>query len=226
VLKFSWLLFVCTLSWGNYNYQELKVKDYEQMRKIINSYILKTQGIASDQTQKRSQSDIDPDEILLELKQALKVVFMRPDTDGLRNSLVLILEPEINIYKPFIEVLGDVVKEEAIPIFKNKKSSVISQAGALYILENAISYSKGYQKPEADKVFKVIKKAKIKIKDALIQHLRLEEGRGQTASPSHVAGQSLKQSLKARVLDQKKAQAILKKTKKKTSIPKNQKLKK
>ena len=202
-------LFLSSVSWGGYTYEDLKIQDYEEMRKLIDSYIQKTQTIASELVEnKEEEAPIDPNEALFELKTAVKILFKRPDTDGLRSSLLPPLETEISTYKPFIDVLAEVVRE-SLPILKRKKSSVVSQASMLYIIENAMSHAKSLQKPEADAIFSDIKKAKIKLSDKLINHLRLNEGRGQMASPSHIAKKILKQRLKKRAVA-KKAKAKIK----------------
>ncbi len=203
-------VFLCSVSWGNYTYENLKIKDYEQMRKIVNSYIQKTQKTTSNQSENKESDAIDPDEALSKLKVGLKILFMRPDTDGLRSSLLSPLETEINTYKPFIDVLAEVVKE-ALPVLKNKKKSPLFQANALYIVENSISHARGVLKPEADVIFLDIKTSKIKLSEKLINHLRLNEGRGQTASPSHIAKKILKERRKERKAAQKKAEAAKKK---------------
>ena len=200
----TFCIFFTLTSLGRDTYEDLKVKDYEQMRVIIDSHIRKTQNLFPEKKEKSSKKDYsDPDQAIYELKKALKILFMRPDTDGLRSSLLIPLKAEINIYKPFINVLEEIIKE-SIPILKSKKSSAVSQAGSLYILENSISYAKGNSNSKTNEIFKNLRDEKIKLSDSLVNHLRLNEGRGKTASPSHIAGKILEKRIKKQKLLEKK----------------------
>ncbi len=182
------------------------------MREIIDSHIQKTQKFVLETSgDKAGEDSIDLDGAVSELKKGLRVLFMRPDTDGLRDSLLAPLEVEINTYRPFIEVLEEIVKESLLILKKKKKNSVISQAGALYIIENAMSHVRGIKKIEADAIFSNVGKSKIKLSKKLLSYLRLNEGRGQTASPSHIARKILKQRLKKRAVEKKKAEVAKKK---------------
>ena len=197
------LFFQINLSATQYSSKALKAKDYEELRDILNKYIKNSQ----DQL---SADGEGADEALEELKKALKILFMKPDTDIPTDPLLSILQNEIIQYQSFMAVLHDLIKE-AIKEFKLKKGSIDYQTSLLYLLENSLSYLHSINNKESNAILKDIKGAKLKISKKIFNYLLLEMGRGQTASPSYLATQILK----AREKELKKAKkARLKKAKK------------
>ena len=154
------------------------------MRGILNKYIKSSQASLSDTGE-------GADEAISELKEGLKVLLMRPDTDAVKSSLILMIQNEIIKYRSFMAVLKEVV-EEATHKFTSRKGSVAHQASLLYLIENSISYLQSINNKESQTILKNIKKAKLKVSTKISNYLLLEMGRGKTASPSYLANKILK----------------------------------
>ena len=189
-----------------YNSKVLKTKDYEAMRDILNKYIKNSQVGLSDTGE-------GGDEAISILKKGLKVLLMRPDTDAVKSSLILILQNEIIKYRSFMAVLREVI-EESTDEFKSKKGSIAYQASLLYLIENSIAYLKSINNKESYAVLKNITNAKLKISKKISNYLLLDMGRGKTASPSYLANEVLEDKQKELKIKKAKMEKIKKMVKK------------
>ena len=204
-----------------YNSKVLKTKDYEKMRNLLNKYITSSQTLLPDKGEEVEES-------ITELKKGLKTLLMRPDTDAIKTSLILILQNEIIKYRSFMAILQEVT-EEAIDEFKSKKGSVAYQVSLLYLIENSLSYLQSINNKESSAILKKIKQAKLKVSNKIFNYLLLEMGRGKTASPSYLAGQILKirekklrKAALEKVKEEKRAKKAAKKEKRKPSSSESQ----
>lgn len=200
-MKYLLLILLCffqtELKALQYNSKILRTKDYEEMRNILKQYIKKSQNSLSNEGE---------DSAILELKKGLKILLMRPDTDAIKSSLVSILQNEIIKYKPFMEVLHELTETSSKEL-KSKKGSLVYQASLLYTIENTLSYLQAISNKESTNILKSVKKANLKISDKLSRYLLLEMERGETASPSYLAGQILKKREKEMKKKAKKERA-------------------
>ena len=175
------LLFLFPLLCAGYTAKTLKLKDYEEMRDIVTKYIKRSREKAPQQLASEGM-----EEAISELKKGLKVLLMRPDTDNMNSSLILMIQNEIVNHRAFMPVLKEVV-ESSVQEFKSKKGSVAQQTGLLYLIENAISYLQSINTDESTKILTDIQKASLKISKKLANYLILEMERGKTANPSYLA---------------------------------------
>ena len=182
-------LFFSSAALSSYRYspKSLKMKDYEEMREILQGFIKSSQAEAKNGKEEAAQ----------ELKIGLKVLFMRPDIDSINNSLIPIIQQEVIKYQPFASLLRGVA-EEALSAFPAHKNSPEKQAAQLYIIENSIAYLQSGDNTENNTVLKKIASADLSISDSLSSWLILEMGRGKTASPSDLARKILKERKKMR----------------------------
>ena len=164
LLILSALFFQAGLFAESYNSKTLKTKDYEEMRTILNEYVRSSQSSIS----KWEEDDI----AVLKLKKALKILLMRPDTDAIKSSLIVILQNEIIQYRSFMSVLQEVV-EEALNGLKSRQSRFADQASLLYIVENALSYLQSINNKESNATLNSIKQAKLKISKGLYNYCLL-----------------------------------------------------
>ena len=192
-MKFLLLLFLFFSSsvFGSYTAKSLKTKDYGEMRTILSNYIKKSRQYAPETAEDMAGSD----EAVLELKKGLKVLFMRPDTDNINSSLLMIIQNEIANHQAFMPVFKDMV-EKSVQEFKSKKGSIAYQASLLYLIENAISYLQSINTKASTETLTNIKQAQLKISKKLSQYLILEMDRGKTANPSYLAKRVLDKRLK------------------------------
>ena len=187
----SLLFLLCPLTaFSSYTAKSLKLKDYEEMRTVLKGYIKKSREKAPQE----SASD-GLEEAVLELKKGLKVLFMRPDTDNINFSLVLMIQNEIINHRAFMPVFAEMVKD-SVQEFKSKKGSVSHQASLLYLIENAISYLQSINTEQSTKILQSIKTANLKISKKLSNYLILEMDRGKTANPSSLAKRVLAKRFK------------------------------
>ena len=206
-----------SLSATPYNSKLLKTKDYEEMRELLNTYIENSQQV--------SENGEDVDSAVSELKKGMKILLMRPDTDFIKSSLILILQNEIIKYRSFMTVLQEVI-EEAASEFKSKKGSVAYQVSLLYLIENSLSYLKSINNKESTAILKKVKTANLKISKKIFNYLLLEMGRGKSAGPSYLARQILNKRLKEqrkealrKAKEEKQAKKLAEKKNKKNRDP-------
>ncbi|MCZ0933421.1 MAG: hypothetical protein OXJ52_09770 [Oligoflexia bacterium] len=209
------LLFLCPLLCAGYTAKTLKLKDYEEMRAIVTESIKRSREKAPQQL----ASD-GLEEAILELKKGLKVLLMRPDTDNINSSLILMIQNEIVNHRAFMPVFKEVV-ESSVKEFKSKKGSVSYQTGLLYLIENAISYLQSINTKESTEILMDVKEANLKISKKLANYLILEMERGKTASPSYLA----KRILAKRLKENKQAEERKKAEEKKAKQAEEEKLK-
>ena len=199
----------------------LKVKDYGEMQNLLKKYIKSSQSKVSDKGE-------GEDEALENLTKGLKILLMRPNSDGPQDSLISLLQNEIVKYQSFMTTLHSVVKT-SLKEFQSKKGSKAYQASLLYILENTLSYLQAINNKESNRILKDIKRAKLEISESLFDYLLLEMGRGKTATPSYLAEQILEIRLKEKKKElqearkRKKARKEVKKSKKDTRNPASKK---
>lgn len=191
------LSFFCLFSFFSFSYnsQNLRVKDYEQMKSLVSKHIKESrshESLDSDNNITNSQT-----EALDTLTKALAIVLMRPDTDNFMNFLLSPLVEEINNYKSFILVLSDFVEKSAQQFKASSKAD--EQTNLFYILENSMRYAKTFPDPIADSIFKTIEVSRIKTSKSLKSYLFLNIGKTVERHPYLTA----KRILKARLKDRK-----------------------
>lgn len=184
------LLFSC-FSFGEYDYRQLMLKEYEDMEKIINEKIALSR--------KAAEQDGEAFEGALgALKEGLSIVFMHP-TDGTNGTLLSLLRAEVINYTPFWKVIMDIVSD-SLNAFESSSSSTLEQASHLYVLENVLSYiqNRSLHEEEFKPILKLIVKARIKIPDAVRNHRFMTAGKAKLHSPSIKAKAMLKKRFKAK----------------------------
>lgn len=190
----------------SYGYEGLRLKDYEQMKTIISKRIIKSR------TYTDSDGVSDHDSALGTLREALRILLMRPNTDNLMESLLYPLITEIDTYSSFTKVLLAEVNR-AVSILQN--SDVKKQASALYILENAMAYASTDPGKPSDAIFQTIQDSQLKISKSLQSYLFLTINRSKANHPYRTAEKILKTRVEKREL---KSGNKKKKTKKSESF--------
>ena len=191
------LVFFCqtSLSAEQYDSKVLKTKSYQEISDIINDHIKNSQVHFSEEE--------DGDKAILELKKGLKILLMRPDTDTIKASFIVILQSEIIKYGSFMKTLQDVI-EESLGELKSQTGTISYQTSLLYLIENSLSYLQSINNKESNAILKKIRKAKFKAPKDMSNYLLLEMGRGKTASPSYLANKILKERSKELKREKKK----------------------
>ena len=189
----------------DYSSKSLSLKDYYEMKTLIQNRIKKS---------KESLSPEDPtvgvDEVVENLKKALKLVLMNPKQ---RSSLILMLQNEIMNYRSFDVTFRELV-EEAAAAFKSSDKNTAHQISMLYLLENSMVYLKNNNNPESTRALKKIANGKLKISQEMVNYLALEMGRAKPISPSYVAKVILKDRKIEKRAEELRKKAFEKKQKK------------
>jgi hypothetical protein len=173
---------------ANYKYNELAIKDYDEMNKMVQERVKKARAVGVSE-----DDDTGNDAPAIEfLRDALKLILSRPNTDNMIAKLNLEIRRELTAYSAYEDTMSSIMAEASDQL-KNDKAATSQRATALYIIENALSETR----PEAAKseIFKSaitrIRDAKIKVPKDVIKELRL----GSMVSPhdpSKRAGEILK----------------------------------
>lgn len=163
-------------------YQELMIKDYDEMLALVHSFTKKArQGSDSDAEAARYYG------------RAMKLIFSRPDSDNMIAKLLPEIHRELSGMSVYDETL-EALTVDAILTAKSGTSSVIAQTTALVELENIL----GEVKPEmangsaaARRIVQRIHDANIDVSDEVRRERRLR-GMFKTSNPSEEAGVLLK----------------------------------
>ena len=196
---------------ASYNSKMLNLKDYSKMKALIQERIKQSREKVS-----KEDAAIGIDSAVEHLKESLKIILMRPDTDHVLTSLLLILQNEIMNYRSFFAVFDEVV-EEAVNEFQSEEGGPSHKASLIYVLENSITQLKSINKPESAKALKRIANAKLKITREIANYFILEMNRGKPISPSYTARAVLKNRQDVQRAEQAREKA-LKKAKERNSI--------
>ena len=171
---------------ANYKYNELMIKDYDEMLEMVQSFVKKAKDAAGE------DGTANDGEAIEQLREALKLIFSRPDSDNMVAKLV----PEVrrmmigfNAYEPAVH---DIAKQ-AIDAVKSKNAAPSIQSTSLFILENILAEIR----PEVPNnnqlraVAEMIRDAKLSVSKDVLKERKIR-GMFQTKNPSDIAAEVLK----------------------------------
>lgn len=179
---------------ANYKYNELAIKDYDEMNKMVQDRVKKAREVGN-----LEEDDSAGDAAAIEqLRDALKLLLSRPNTDNMIAKLNLDVRRELTTYNAYDDTMSSLVAE-AIDQIKNEKAATSQRATALYIIENALSEIRPEAKNSATLrgVIERVRDAKIKVSKDVLKELRMKS----MVSP-HDPSKQAKEILKA--IDAKK----------------------
>lgn len=142
-----------------YKYSELVIRDYDEMSKVVTRHVKAARKMTSGENEDESGAQA-------ELREALKLIFSRPNSDNMVAKLTPEVRRELvgmNVYESTIHSLT----KEGIAALNDDNLPVVTQATYLFMLENILSEIK----PEAQNnndlrtSIEMIKEAKIKLSD-------------------------------------------------------------
>lgn len=174
---------------ANYKYNELMIKDYDEMNSMVESFIQKSRDLAGD-----DEGHGNDAAAVEQLREAMKLIYSRPDSDNMVAKLTSEVRRELLSYSAFEDTVASVANE-AINNAKNTNNSPSVQSTALFILENVL----GQIRPEIAnnnnqllrRVMEKIRDAHIKISEDVFKDRKLR-GMFKTNNPSEVADEMLK----------------------------------
>lgn len=170
----------------NFKYSELMIKDYDEMLEMVQSYVGKARDLAGE------DGTANEDEAISQLRQALKLIFSRPNSDNMVAKLV----PEVrrvlvgfNAYESSVSAVAN----EAIGYVKNDEAPVSVQSTSLFVLDNILADIRPEVEANASlhAVVEHIRDAKLSMSREVNKERSLR-GMFNTKSPSDIAREMLK----------------------------------
>ena len=182
-------LFTSTSFAKVYDYKQLQSKDYDEMIGIIRDQIKQA---------KKSANDDDESAALFHLKEGLRIIMSRPNTDNLIPKLLPEIRKELVQFEAFDDQILELVNE-AVDRVQDEKATTTGRATALFMLENIMAEIK----PEVGtnekykSAYEKIRDAKIKVPKEAKSDRKIR-GMFQTESPSEKAKKILEQTTKTK----------------------------
>ena len=171
----------------NYNYSDLVIRDYDEMNKQVQIRIRNAHKANKD-----GEDSEGDGKAIEELRDALKLVFSRPNSDNMVAKLTPEVRRELNGFSSYEDTLSSLAAE-ALGTVSDKNNTVMQRSTALFLLENLLSEVR----PEAGnnedllRIVKRISEAKIKIPTDVKQDRKLRS-MFKTQNPSETADDILK----------------------------------
>ena len=168
----------------NYYYDQLRIKDYNEMHQIILFYLrLATGEITSRRYQKTPPNQL--------ISKALLTSFLRPDTDDVLFRLKPLLKAKANQFGDFNRQMTKLTRK-ALRGIRNTSWNKRERASYYFVLKNIVSHCLKEKSPENKKNLDLIYKAQIKMPADLETHLHIEALESEVHSPSKTAEKALK----------------------------------
>ena len=174
---------------ANYKYNELMIKDYDEMSAMVENFVQKSRDAAGEEETAASNA-----EAVSYLKEALQLIFSRPDSDNMVAKLVSEVRRELLSYTAFETTISELA-DEALATAKNENAAPSVQSTSLFILENVLSQIRPDVVNNNNEAFRGIieriAKAKIKISNEVFKDRKLR-GMFKNKNPSEIAEEILK----------------------------------
>ena len=171
---------------SNYKYNELMIKDYDEMLEMVQSFVLKAKEAAGE------DGTSNEDEAVSHLRNGLKFIFSRPDSDNMVAKLV----PEVrrmmlgfNAYEPSVSMIAD----EALEAVSSRNAAPSIQSTSLFILDNILAEVRPEvgANTQLKAVVERIRDARITISKDVLKERKIR-GMFETKNPSAQAAKILK----------------------------------
>lgn len=172
-----------------YDYKQLQSKDYDEMIGIVRTQI---------KLAKKSVDEDDESAAQFHLKEALRIIMSRPNTDNLIPKLLPEVRKELVQFEAFDDQMLELV-DEAIDRVKDEKASTTSKATSLFMLENIMAEIKPEiaNNEKYKNAYEKIRDAKIKVPNEAKADRKVR-GMFQSESPSEKAKKILDQIAKTK----------------------------
>jgi hypothetical protein len=171
----------------NYKYNDLMIRDYDEMNKQVQARIKKATQI----TNKEEGGEADR-EAIEELRDALKLIFSRPNSDNMVAKLIPEVRRELANMSAYEDSIA-AVATEALTAAKNQDATLSHRATSLFILANILSEIRPESEINADfrRIVQRVADAKIKIADDVAKDLKIRS-MYKLQNPSDLAAEILK----------------------------------
>lgn len=183
----------------NYRYSSLIIKDYDEMRQMVQSRIKKAKAVAEGAGEDSGKDA----EAVEHLRDALKLIFSRPDNDNMVAKLTPDVKRELTGFNAYEDSISSLAAE-CIELVKRKNATVSQQSTALFVLENMLREIKpeAVSNEDLQNVIKRIADADLKITDEVKRDRKIRSMYA-TKNPSEEAKSILKAMPKKKAADGK-----------------------
>lgn len=186
------LIFSPSIFASRYKYNELMLKDYDEMSRLINERIAQAKKISSAETQTEDESSgqgrsPSDNEAIAILRDGLLLCLSRPDKDNMLAKLIPILRKELINYSAFEDSLL-AIANDAIAALKTASAPTATKSTYLFVLENIMAEMKPqlHEKKEYRSTLEKIRDAKIEVSKDVVKDRKLRS-MFSTESPSDLA---------------------------------------
>lgn len=190
-LSVMFLFSINSFASGKFKYNELEIKNYDQMQIKVHDYVRKAQNLAIKNQEKGD--DEAGDQLAIDtLSTALQFILSRPDKDNMVSKLLPEVRKELSNYNAY-ETSLQLIATDAITAIGIKKLPVAYRATSVFVLENLMSQLR----PQIDTnksfrgIVEKIKNSKIKLSKEIVNNRKLV-GMFRSISPSETAEKLLK----------------------------------
>jgi hypothetical protein len=184
-------LVTCVFSAGafanSYKYRDLLIKDYDEMLAQVQSRIKKARAASHP-----GEEAGDEHETIEQLRDALKLIMSRPNSDNMIAKLTPEVRRELVNYSAFEDTISSLAAE-AIANVKDTNATVTQRSTSLFILENLLMEIKPEVGTNEDltRVVRRIADANLKI-DKDVAKERKMNTMFKTKNPSEMAEEMIK----------------------------------
>jgi hypothetical protein len=171
----------------SYKYSDLVIQDYDEMSKQVQIRIRNAHKANKD-----GEDSTGDAEAIEDLRDALKLIFSRPNSDNMVAKLAPDLRRELSGFSAYEDTISS-LSAEATGIVNDKNATVSARSTALFVIDNIL----GEVRPEIAgnvdlrHVVEKIRDAKLKIDDDVIRDRKLR-AMFKTKNPSEYAAEILK----------------------------------
>ena len=171
-----------------FKYNELMIKDYDEMLKLVQGQVKKSRAVGSN----TSDDNVNDAEAIEHLREALKLMFSRPNSDNMIAKLMPEVRRDLSGYSAYEDSVS-AITAEAIEFLKNDKAATSQQATAIFVLENILSEIRPEAANNDDlrRIIERIRDAKVKISSDVVKDMKLR-GMYKTKNPSDMAKSIMK----------------------------------
>jgi hypothetical protein len=156
-------------------YSELQIKDYDEMREMMNERIKNAHKILKESDKEDGGDNDTPDaEAVEQLRNGLILVLSRPNQDNMLGKLMPDIRKELSNLNSFEDTLASIASE-ALDGLANDKLKTVQRSTYWFILENILSEFKpeAADKDEFKNMFIKIRDARLDVPKQVTKDLKL-----------------------------------------------------
>jgi hypothetical protein len=171
---------------NKFKFNELQIKDYDEMLNQVNRYLEEAKQVAID-NQEAGDDEAGDQQAIEKLSTAMTFILSRPDKDNMLAKLLPLVRKELMNYNSFESSLS-LIATDAITALQMNKLPVSYRSTSVFVLENIMAQIQPSisTNTELRQIVEKVRDAKLKINDDISKHRKLT-GMFTTPNPSELA---------------------------------------